>query len=351
MSSLVSELETFQLVDYMLVAAAAIVCYDYILIFPREVELIWMKPWSKMSTLFVMVRYIGLALAMILVRQWRFVHVWFGVSMILNSYLQECLTVTSDSADRTVVFHITQWTDLIYIIVADVIMILRVSAMFTGARPERIRRVLFFLYAIVTVNSIVFGAIWYGPSSGFSVKPVVINAEDGTACRATFARSLIPSAYDGIPRGLFDILLLALAIYRFAKHCIETRSMMGKKNLKVNKYMMLLLEHSLLYFVLNFTNEALEAGTYSPSAPTLYLVLVLFYQGSIPFMIYPRLVLSMRDQRATSGGLLIGSEGSGYPPSYGHHKSPSVPVAESREHEVSEGTSTLVSQHARPQSC
>ncbi|KAG6380482.1 hypothetical protein JVT61DRAFT_8635 [Boletus reticuloceps] len=138
--------------------------------------------------------------------------------------------------------------------------------MFTGTQPERIRRILFFLYAIVTVNTIVFSAIWYGPHSGLSgthfeytqllcsdfvmpsVKPVVINVEGGTACQAQYAHSQIPSAYDGIPRGLFDILLLGLAIYRFTKHCIETRRMMGRQ--KVNKYMMLLLEHSVLYFVL-----------------------------------------------------------------------------------------------------
>ncbi|KAG6377332.1 hypothetical protein JVT61DRAFT_15122 [Boletus reticuloceps] len=236
MSSLVTVLETFQLVDYIIVAAAAIVCYDYILTFPREVELIWMKPWSRTSTLFVVLRYLGLALAILL-------GFWSGNGVSYMSSL------------------ILQWTRLIYIIVADVIMILRVSVMFT--QPERIRRILFFLYAIVTVNTIVFSAIWYGPHSGFSVQPVVINAEDGTACRAAYVRSEIPSAYDGIPRGLFDILLLALAIYRFTKHCIETRSMMGRQ--KVNKYMMLLLEHSVLYFVLNFTNEALEVGTYVPS--------------------------------------------------------------------------------------
>ncbi|KAF8125276.1 hypothetical protein EV363DRAFT_1351256 [Boletus edulis] len=298
MAFLVPVLEIYQLLDYMLVASAAIVCYDYILTFPREV------------------RYLGLALA---------IYIFTG----------------------TVISRTLLWTRLIYTIAADMIMILRVSVMFT--QPERIRRILFFLYAIVTVNTIVFSAIWYGPHSGFSVKPVVINLEGGTACRAGYARNEIPSAYDGIPRGLFDILLLALAIYRFTKHCNETRDTMGRQ--KVNKYMMLLLEHSVLYFVLNFSYEALEVGTYFPSTPTLYLVLVTVYQGSIPFMIYPRLVLSMRDQRAMSGGLLIGSEGSGYLPSYGHRKSPSVPVTESREHELSEGTSTLVSQHARPQSC
>lgn len=69
-----------------------------------------------------------------------------------------------------------------------------------------------------------------------------------TYCAAPPGRSEIDFIYDGIPRGLFDILLMALAVYRFTIHSIETRRMMGRQ--KINKYMTLLLEHSVLYFVL-----------------------------------------------------------------------------------------------------
>ena len=63
-----------------------------------------------------------------------------------------------------------------------------------------------------------------------------------------FGRSPIASIYDGVPRGLFDILLLVLAIYRFTVHSIETRRMVGKP--RINEYMKLLLEHSIIYFFL-----------------------------------------------------------------------------------------------------
>ena len=43
-------------------------------------------------------------------------------------------------------------------------MILRVAAMFS--QPKTIRYTLFFLYSLVTVNSIVFALIWVGPDSG-----------------------------------------------------------------------------------------------------------------------------------------------------------------------------------------
>lgn len=83
----------------------------------------------------------------------------------------------------------------------------------------------------------------------------------------------------------------------------------------------------------------------------LYTSLATLYMNSVPFMIYPRLVFSMRGHRVTSGALHIGSEGSGHPRSHGHSKSASVPVTESGEHDPLEGTSSGASQHIRAQSC
>ena len=70
----------------------------------------------------------------------------------------------------------------------------------------------------------------------------------GTYCAVIFGHSTIPSAYDGIPRALFGILLLVVAIYRFTVHSIETRRMVGKP--RTNEYMKLLLEHTVIYFFL-----------------------------------------------------------------------------------------------------
>jgi len=57
-SSLQLALQTQQY-DYLILVMLTIVVYDYVLIFSKEVEHIWMKPWSSVSTLFVMVRYLG----------------------------------------------------------------------------------------------------------------------------------------------------------------------------------------------------------------------------------------------------------------------------------------------------
>ncbi|KAI9457566.1 hypothetical protein HD554DRAFT_1771359 [Boletus coccyginus] len=319
MSSVVATLETLQLLDYICIAATAAVCYDYTLTFSREVELIWMKSWSLMSTLFVVARYVGLALAILL-------GLGSGNGIF---YMSELVSAT--------MFQILLWTRLFYTVVVDVIMILRVSVMFN--QPKRLRLILSFLYSLVTVNSIVFSIAWEGPHSGLVVTPEPVIG--GTFCNVQPGRSEIPTVYDGIPRGVFDILLLVLAIYRFAINAIETRRMMGRQ--KVNKYMTLLLEHSIVYFFLNFSYEALAMGVLLSPSQVLYSLLVALYANSVPFMIYPRLVLSMRGYREASNGLYVGNEGSGYPHSHGHSKSSSVPVADTGEYELLEGMSWVIS--------
>ena len=72
------------------------------------------------------------------------------------------------------------------------------------------------------------------------VTPIPLPGGSGTVCNVILGRSTIASIYDGVPRTLFGILLLVLAIYRFAVHTIETRRMVGKP--RTNEYMKLLLE-------------------------------------------------------------------------------------------------------------
>jgi len=57
-------LEFLQLCDYATIMALSAVGYDYILTFAREVEYIWCRRWTWVSTMFVLVRYLGLCWAM-----------------------------------------------------------------------------------------------------------------------------------------------------------------------------------------------------------------------------------------------------------------------------------------------
>ncbi|KAF8548550.1 hypothetical protein OG21DRAFT_748850 [Imleria badia] len=46
--------------NYVTVVALTAVGYDYVLTFSDEITYIWSKPWTWVSTLFVLVRYFGL---------------------------------------------------------------------------------------------------------------------------------------------------------------------------------------------------------------------------------------------------------------------------------------------------
>ncbi|KAG1813890.1 uncharacterized protein BJ212DRAFT_381570 [Suillus subaureus] len=46
------------------VASTAIIFYDYGLVFTREVELIWRQRWKLTTVLYIIARYLGLAIAM-----------------------------------------------------------------------------------------------------------------------------------------------------------------------------------------------------------------------------------------------------------------------------------------------
>jgi len=45
-------------VSFMIITA---VIYDYVLTFSREIDYVWHRPWTWVSTIFVLVRYLGLS--------------------------------------------------------------------------------------------------------------------------------------------------------------------------------------------------------------------------------------------------------------------------------------------------
>ncbi|KAG2052225.1 hypothetical protein BDR06DRAFT_535429 [Suillus hirtellus] len=51
--------------SYFMVAGSVGVIYDLVLMLGQEVKLVWMQPWSLMSTLYLSVRYLGIVYAII----------------------------------------------------------------------------------------------------------------------------------------------------------------------------------------------------------------------------------------------------------------------------------------------
>ncbi|KAF8838965.1 hypothetical protein BDN67DRAFT_1012678 [Paxillus ammoniavirescens] len=197
-------------------------------------------------------------------------------------------------------FHILTWGGLIYILVTKAIMILRVAVMFN--HPKRTTYILSFLYLLVVIEQFIMDFLWMGPHSGLIISSVTL--VDDTICSIQLGRSVTFPIYGGVPAGLFDLLILALSLYRFAIHAIETRKMLGRA--RVNVYMRLLFEHSVIYFVLysSLAGTGLADGAVGASSMVYFTVAIVF-GSTVPYVLFPRLVLSFKGHRSESGGFRI----------------------------------------------
>ncbi|KIJ14061.1 hypothetical protein PAXINDRAFT_13178 [Paxillus involutus ATCC 200175] len=194
-------------------------------------------------------------------------------------------------------------------------MILRVAVMFN--HPKRTMYILSFLYLLVVIEQFVMDFLWMGPHSGLTLSTVTL--VDDTICSIQLGRSVMFPIYGGIPGGLFDLLILALSLYRFAVHAIETKKMLGRT--RVNVYMRLLFEHSVMYFVLysSLAGTGLADGAVGASS-MVYFTVAIVYGSTVPYVLFPRLVLSFKGHRSESGGLYVGGD----PPQRSHPQSHSA---------------------------
>ncbi|KAG2139974.1 hypothetical protein BD769DRAFT_1430612 [Suillus cothurnatus] len=51
--------------NYISVATITLMSYEYLLLLDKEVKYVWKRPWSPMSYLYLVVRYLGLFLALL----------------------------------------------------------------------------------------------------------------------------------------------------------------------------------------------------------------------------------------------------------------------------------------------
>ncbi|KIJ14050.1 hypothetical protein PAXINDRAFT_100388 [Paxillus involutus ATCC 200175] len=206
------------------------------------------------------------------------------------------------------------WGAFIYTFVTRAIMILRVAVMFDD--PKRTTYILSFLCSLVVIESFITDFLWTGPNSGFVISTVTL--VDDTICSAQPGQGKMFLVYGGTPVAIFDLLIFALSLYRFAVHSMETKKILGRT--KINVYMRLLFEHSVLYFVLIMVDKGLTDGMHLSSS-MLFLTLASSYCATVPFMLFPRLVLSFKGHRSESGGLCVGSDPQ---PSHSHSHSHSA---------------------------
>ncbi|KAG0697921.1 hypothetical protein DFH29DRAFT_126249 [Suillus ampliporus] len=209
------------------VVTITLICYEYFLLLDKEIMYVWKRPWTLMSCLYLVVRYLGLCLALL----WG---CWGG------------LLYMPASVSYTLVV-IMEWGYSVYFCFAEVVLIWRLYALYH--RSKLLLYILLGLFLPIVALLICTDIFLYSRPSVFSVKEII--SPGANYCTFSFKMGPLPAIYTSIPIVCYDILLLVLAAAQFAKHLRDRR----RFNARPNAYVLVIVQHHFVYFVLNLVNQ------------------------------------------------------------------------------------------------
>ncbi|KAN0081362.1 hypothetical protein V8E55_008986 [Tylopilus felleus] len=271
-SDLQSALELLQLNDYASVVMITAVVYDYFLTLSREIEYIWCRPWTWVSALFVMVRYLGLC--------WAILTALPGSTFVPGPVkVSTALYVSS-----TCVFPI-------FIAAANLIMILRVYAIWNQSG-----RILFFLLSIYVpgvISSFVFVGLYSNPNTYLSIT-VLRLAAHFSICSVTFNNTpMLLFMYMEIPRFVLGVAILVLTVIRAWRQLVEMYK--ATKQWRLNQCIQQLVRDGIIYFLMNALYNVSTGFNNEPSInSTAMLVLDTACITAIAVMM-PRFIINVRE--------------------------------------------------------
>ncbi|KAG1795112.1 uncharacterized protein HD556DRAFT_392955 [Suillus plorans] len=246
-----------------------LVSYEYIFHFEKEVKFVWTRKWSPMTYLYLAARYLGLFLAMLCACWGGLMYIPEGVSYALAVLLE--------------------WGFSIYFLLAEVILIWRLYALYN--RSKFILYLLVGLFLVIAALSIGIDIYLYSRPEAFSVKEIV--TPNVNYCTSSFNIGPMPAIYASIPIICFDIFLVVLAVLNLVKHLRERREI----QMKPNTYVILIVRCHVVYFLLNLTNEVLLTVLWA-NIPPAVISLSEGFINTAPFIIAPRLIISIWDTHA-----------------------------------------------------
>ncbi|KAG2033848.1 hypothetical protein BDR03DRAFT_653276 [Suillus americanus] len=257
------------------VAAIALISYEYLILLDKEVEYVWKRPWSFMSCLYLVVRYFGLFLAMVCA-------CWGGLL-----YIPESVIVLLSSCYDLIV--LIEWGFSVYFCFAEVILIWRLYAICN--QSKLVLHVLVGLFVPVVALSIGTDIYLYSRRSVFSVQEVI--TPNAKYCTLSFKIGPMLAIYTSIPIMCYDILLVILAAFTLVKHVVEQRRI----KMRPNTYMVMIVRYHIVYFALNLTNQILLVILWA-DIPKPAMSLAELFNGTAPFILAPRLIISIWDTHA-----------------------------------------------------
>ncbi|KAG2341827.1 hypothetical protein BDR05DRAFT_429510 [Suillus weaverae] len=266
----------------------ALISYEYITHFEKEVKFVWTSQWSWMTYLYLAVRYFGLGLAMICACWGGIMYIPEQVSVSMLSFL-EGFQVDTDSATGYALAVLLEWGFSIYFWLAEVSLIWRLYALYNQSK--------FILYVVIGLFLLIVGlsigsdVFLYSRPEAFSVKEIVI--PKASYCTSSFNLGPMPAIYASIPIICYDTFLVILAVLALAKHLRERREV----QMKPNTYVVLIVRCHIVYFLLNLTNQVLLTVLWA-NIPPAATSLSEGFINTAPFIIAPRLIISIWDTHA-----------------------------------------------------
>ncbi|KAG2137664.1 hypothetical protein BD769DRAFT_1637996 [Suillus cothurnatus] len=245
--------------DNISVATITLISYDYLLLLDKEIQYVWKRPWSRMSILYLIVRYFGLVLALL----WGFS---LGGGLL---YMPESATILSclwnGAIPHIVVLHKhiarTEFA-------STVILIWRLYALYN--RSKLLLRILLGLFLPIVAASIGADVFLYSRPSMFFVNEII--TPDATYCTFLFRTGFRPATYWSIPMISFDVLLVILAAAKLGNHIKERKELRMRPNSSISMIVRL--------HIIPVTNIAE------------------LFNSVVPYILAPRLTISIWDTHA-----------------------------------------------------
>lgn len=255
--------------NYVSVVTITLICYEYLFLFDKEINFVWKRKWSLMSCLYLIVRYLGLFIALLY-------GCWGGL-----------LHMAESSCYGLVVFM--EWGFSAYVCFAEVILIWRLYAL--CSQSKLLLYVLVGLFSPIVALTIGMDIFLYSRQNAFSVKEVITpNVE---YCAPSFNLGPMPAMYSSIPIICYDTFLLIVATAVLVKHLKERKEI----KMKPNTYVLIIVRYHIIYFVLNLTTQIFLVALWA-NIPTPVMSLAELFNDTAPFVFAPRLIISIWDTHA-----------------------------------------------------
>ncbi|KAG1857399.1 hypothetical protein DFJ58DRAFT_745113 [Suillus subalutaceus] len=284
--SLMSEQEVAGLLwnNYVSVPVFTVMSYEYLLLLDKEVKYVWGRPWSIMSFLYLVVRYFGLFLALLC-------GLWGGLLYMPESS-QFSLVIVLLYSCKYIGYGLVvliEWGFSVYFCFAEAILIWRLYALCN--QSKLLLYVLVGLFLPIVALSIGTDIYLYSRRNVFSVKEII--TPHAKYCTLSYNIGPMPAIYTSIPIVCYDVLLVVLAAAILVRHLRQQRGF----QMRANTYMVMIVRYHIMYFALNLTNQILLVILWA-HIPTPAMSLSELFNDTAPFILAPRLIISIWDTHA-----------------------------------------------------